>query len=313
MKPEQVYHYIKSHIESGAYDVNGNELSLACPDCGDESHFSVNIYNGKYNCFKCPVGGRLATIIINNRLEWKKLTQNLIEKDFLSSRSVEKIYLPENSFNVYNVLYPDSTLSQKKHIANSLSLCQKAYSYCTKRGLSKEQIRDYRIYVCPGDPRVYFPYWNKDGEIVHYMGRKMMGDDTTMKTKDSVNSEKPLFGRHVKVIKDDVILVEGVFDHFATPQSYALMGSSIGVEQMLQLRKDGVSRIFVVGDPDASKTADSIAKKLRNFKFNAFPVNLHASGDPGDLGKVTMVEVVDKLLSRNDRVFKPIHISLNTF
>lgn len=309
MKPDQVYQYIKSHIQSGAYNINGKELFLSCPECGNDSHFSVNVINGLYNCYKCPVGGRLSAIIVANRLEWKKLTRNLLSKDFLFSKTFDKISLPKNSFSVYNVLYPNQTSPRKKHIANSLSLCERAFSYCIKRGLLKEQIRDYRIYVCPGDPRVYFPYWNGEGEITYYMGRKMMGDDESLKTKDAFNAEKPLFGRHVQILTDVAVLLEGVFDHFVTPKSYALMGSSIGVEQILQLREDGVKKVFVIGDPDASRQADSIAKKLRNFRFKAFAVYMHMEDDPGDLGRKNMTKIVEMLLNRNDQVFKPIHIT----
>jgi len=308
--PDKVYQYVKLHIESGAYNLSGNELYMECPDCGDETHFSVNLTNGFYNCFKCPNGGRLSSVIVNNRSEWKKLTHNLMTKDFIGNKKTGNIVLPKNAFNVYDVLYPSKTKPRKKHISNSLSLCGRAFSYCIGRGLSVEQIRDYDVYVCPGDPRVYFPYWDKTGKVVYYMGRKMMGDDNVEKTKDAENSEKPLFGRHVTVLTDSVILVEGVFDHFVTPNSYALMGSSINVEQVLQLRKDDVKRVFVLGDPDASEKAYIMAKKLRSFRFKAFPVYLHTNGDPGKMGREKMVNMAENLLSVNRKIFEPIHLTI---
>lgn len=310
MKPNEVYQYVKSHIQSGAYDLAGDELFLACPSCGNENHFSVNIKVGMYNCFKCEVGGRLASQIVNDKLEWKRLTKNMSSGNLVGSkRNDDKIELPKVSFEVHKSLYPDGT-EPKVHVKNSLNLCKRAFEYCVKRGLTNEQIRDYRVYIVPQDPRVYFPYWNANGEVTHYMGRKMMGSDDTLKTKDAGNSEKPLFGRHVNVHKDFVVLVEGVFDHFVTAQSYALMGSSVNEDQMLQLRADGVSRVFVIGDPDASASATRQAKKLRGMRFSAFPVFLHSTKDPAELGRETMYGIVDELYKRKDRVFRPIHVGV---
>ncbi|KKN13376.1 hypothetical protein LCGC14_1006950 [marine sediment metagenome] len=305
----EIYQYIIAHIQDGAYTLSGKELFVPCPECGNESHFSINLTNGKYNCFKCPVGGKLAPEIVKHRLEWQRLVRNLPTGDFLNSKLTGKIILPENSFIIYNVLYLNSLTSKKKHIQNSLSLCEKAFKYCIKRKLTKEQIRDYRVYVCPMDPRVYFPYWDDHGEIVYYMGRKMMGDQDTLKTKDAENAEKPLFGRHVKVHRDTVVLVEGAFDHFVTPISYAIMGSSISVYQMLLLKEDGVKRVFVLGDPDASATIVNTTKKLRDFRITAFPVFIHMDGDPSDLGRKRMEMITKELLSKDRTVYQPIHIS----
>jgi len=304
---KQVYQYVVAHIHDGAYHIAGRELFIACPECGDESHFSVNISNGRYNCFKCPCGGRLSSVILSNRVQWKKLTQNLLSKDLLGSKSTGKIVLPKNAFVIYSVLYP-SEPATARHIQNSLSLCERAFKYCLKRGLTKEQIRDYRVYVCPMDPRVYFPYWDGTGEIVYYMGRKMMGNQD-IRTKDAENTEKPLFGRHVKVHRDVVSLVEGVFDHFVTPFSYAIMGSSINSTQILQLRDDEVKTVFVIGDPDAAITIMMVAQKLRNFRLNAFPVFVHMEGDPGDLGREKMELITEELLSKKRTIFQPIHVT----
>jgi len=306
---KKVYHEIKAHIQSGAFKVSGKELFIDCPGCGDESHFSVNIYNGRHHCFKCSIGGHLATEIINNRLEWKKLTHNLKSGDYTEHEARRQIILPVNSYNIYESLHPELFVKPKrKHVSNSLSLCQKAFSYCLGRGVSAEQIRDYKVYICPNDPRVYFPYWNESAEITYHMGRKIMGNDDYLKTKDAENSEKPLFGRHITVHKGSVILVEGVFDHFVTSHSYALMGSSINSGQIIQLRNDDVKRVFVLGDPDASEKAELMAKKIRQFRFDAFPVYLHTKADPAKLGRRIMSGLVEQLLARSDKVFEPIHI-----
>ena len=309
MDKKTTYQYIKAHIQSGAFKISGRELFTDCPGCGDEKHFSVNLRNGRYNCFKCSIGGHLASVIINNRIEWKQLTRNLLSGDSSDYEPHRVIKIPKDAYNVYETLHPELfSRPRRKQVSNSLSLCQKAFSYCLSRGVSAEQIRDYKVYIRPCDPRVYFPYWNESGEITYYMGRKMMGNDDYLKTKDAENSEKPLFGRQVTVLSDSVILVEGVFDHFVTPNSYALMGSSINSGQIIQLRNDDVKRVFVLGDPDASEKADTMAMKIRQFRFDAFPVYLHTKADPNKLGRQVMTAIVKHLLSRKDRVFEPIHL-----
>ncbi len=97
-----------------------------------------------------------------------------------------------------------------------------------------------------------------------------------------------MFGRHVNWVSNGpVVLVEGVFDHFATPtRSYALMGSNITPDQIKRLIKDNVEKVFVIGDPDADSAAQGICKKLLDYYVLAFMVQLAGTNkDPADLGR----------------------------
>ena len=124
-------------------------------------------------------------------------------------------------------------------------------------------------------------------DVIYWMGRSLIEDD--IKTLEPRNTTKPLFGRHVfKLPGPDVFLVEGVFDHFQTPKSYALMGTNLNDLQLDQLKRDGIRRVFLVFDPDANKAMDRTTQKLAKAGITAISCRLPGTLDPGDLGSGIM-------------------------
>jgi DNA primase len=175
-------------------------------------------------------------------------------------------------------------------------LANRAVQYLVRRGMDRGQIEQYRVYVKEFDPRVYFPFW-ESGEITFWMGRTI--DDTVEpKTLNSDEAVVPLFGRHVKHYRKDVVLVEGVFDHIVTPRSYALMGSGISPSQIEVLIKDKVERVFIILDADAGTKSVNIAKKLGDVGIKAYPcISCYQYyTDPADAGRERMVNAVKMLI-----------------
>jgi len=160
--------------------------------------------------------------------------------------------------------------------------------------MTLKQVGDYRVFIRELDSRVYFPYWNESGEMTFWTGRTMV-DGAKPKTIHPENSDLPLFGRHVRIIRNEVVIMEGEFDHFVTPGSYAILGSNVTTSQILQLREDHVKRIFLIFDPDASKQAKHTAQKLGNFRFDAFPVIISGKRDPAEIGREKMSSIVQTI------------------
>ena len=290
MKSKEVYDYIVDHLRSRACTAENGEVKMPCPGCGDEGHFSVNIRRGVFNCFKCEIGGNVRYEIQRNKQEWLSLVSRL-PSDTPSGYPRRAFPICSLDGQAISVMLRGSPPKQKEF---GYTAAVNAMKYCLKRGMTKEQIAEYKVCIKPLDPRVWFPYWNEKGELTYQMGRSMT--DTVEPKTFSMGLELPLFGRHVQVERDEVVLVEGVFDHFATPHSYALMGSNITGPQIIQLREDGIKRVFIILDPDASQQAVTAAQKLANFGFDVFPVMINKyEKDPAELGREQMSNIVKTL------------------
>lgn len=291
-----VFDHIVSCLRTGAYTPgNGNEISLRCPNCGDdEGHFGINHKSGLYNCFKCPLSGNLASVILRNREIWQKIFRRVYPAAPPASKGG---YFSFCSFGFESVV--DIRLAKKDDKQDLLYLqATNIVNYCLGRGMTGKQIQEYHVLMRDFDSRAYFPYWDETGGVTFWMGRTT-NDEIEPKTIERGNSQKPLYGRHIKIIKGEVVLLEGVFDHFVTPCSYALMGSNITAPQIIQLREDDVKRIFLIMDPDAGEQSQRMARKLADFRFDVFPVVIQPYNDPAKLGRLEMVKIVRALKRKN--------------
>lgn len=284
---QKICDHVISCIRSGIFERHNDELSMRCPGCRDEKgHFSINIKKGLFNCFKCGISGSIQSLLTKNRQKWLPVIQEQ------SGRPKGYIREPTGICSLGGEPVSDVLDVSKAGEAPNLLRVQatRVMRYCLKRGMTKKQVRTYGVLVRPYDSRAYFPYWDKSGEITFWMGRAT-DEKTELKTIEMDDSDKPLFGRHVKINRNEVILLEGVFDHFVTPDSYALMGSNITALQIVQLREDGIKRIFLILDPDASRQSGNIARKLANFRFDVFPVIINGFQDPAKLGREKMTSI----------------------
>jgi len=272
------------------------QLAISCPSCEDRGHhFYVNIDKYLYHCFKCDKGGSIRSTIGNSKIlrsRWAGLRAELV-----SVTAPIRCYGEESLVSIIQVLEhnPANLREGYQQCPLLLSLASKAHEYCVKRGLSRGQIAQYAVSVKSFENRVFFPCWNEKDELVYYTGRKLDDNNDDPKTLEMVSSSKPLFGRHVHKWHDFAVLVEGVFDHFATPHSYAVMGSTVTELQMDQLRSDHVNRVFVLFDPDATRSSETAVKKLVRRRFKAYPVVMGGGKDPADLGWSEMAKIAEQL------------------
>tara|TARA_Y100000310_G_scaffold241651_1_gene245690 strand:+ start:3587 stop:4531 length:945 start_codon:yes stop_codon:yes gene_type:complete len=283
---------LKVCLLSGDFSRSDNELIIKCPFCSDEKgHCYVNCQKKVSFCFKCRTSTQFKTSLQGHTV--KSLLYAYGKKQGNKVFAYDNPIMPETAFvSIMSIVGEEPRAS----IGSAVRI-ERAYDYCIKRRLTIRQIQQYRISVKPFDSRVYFPVWNEEEKITFYMGRTTINQ--IPKTIEMKNSSKPLYGRHIeKVQGDTVILVEGVFDHFATPKSYALMGIHITRSQIKTLRDDDVKRVFVVGDPDSSKLSVGVSRLLLANHIQAFPVQLIGTKlDPADLGRKIMSKLVDKLVS----------------
>ena len=160
---------------------------------------------------------------------------------------------------------------------------------------------------------MYFPYWDEEGTLTFWMGRAMK-TVIEPKTIEPDNASKPLYGRHVTKLSGILppLLVEGVFDHFVTPSSYALMGSGITGSQIATLRLDGVRTVALLQDPDASESMKMNSKKMGKFGIKSHMVMLSGDKDPAMIGANKMADIVTHIQSEiaKKMLITTIHISV---
>lgn len=298
MDNDDVYNHAIRCLRTGACDVGRNEISMPCPGCGDEGHFSINSRTGLFNCFKCPMAGSVKKEILQDRERWFSLVR---KPRSLFEEGLSRTF-PLCGDPIYPLVYPGPTPGKKGETLPDLHRrAVRAFKYCAKRGMTKEQIEEYKPSIKPFDSRIYFPYWEEgdDGTaaITYWLGRPM-NEIVRPKNVSPFGSERPLFGRHIKINRREAVLVEGVFDHFVTPASYAILGSSVTNPQATQLWVDGVKRVYLVQDPDATKEATENARKMGQKGFEVFPVVIHSSKDPAEMGRERMTSIV-KILKRH--------------
>ena len=304
---QSIFNYVVAKVRSGDYRVRKDDIEIDCPSCGGHKKFAVNVQKGMYGCFICPTKGSVGFLIRENPREWRGVRDTL--SDFRGSRSVGPDLKPGD---VTLPLYPIGGYSSSTPAPRPLggifpSTVERAVKYCLGRGMTMDQIIRYKVGILPLVNRVYFPYWEPDGKMTYWMGRSTNPVEEP-KTLEPGNQElKPLFGQHVGSWDKSgpLLLVEGVFDHFATPNSYALMGSFLSEANVRKIAKANPTWVAVLLDPDAVWKAQSLCKTLWKAGVKCSYVRwTDTSKDPGDLGWDRM-SGVETALSRMSVPIRP--------
>lgn len=291
--------FILEEVEADDFVFNGNNLTLDCPSCRKEGHFGVSVERLVYNCFKCECRGKIRLDTSATMSGWKRVLRLVRgNRDVVSGGREDGRVAVSLPFWPIGVL-PESPSPTPRPGKPTQKQCLEGIRYLLGRGVTADQIRDYKVSMLFADPRVYFPYWNPEGETIFWMGRLYEDDPDLPKTMEPGHpAVKPLFGLHVRpahYFNKICVLVEGVFDHLTTPHSLALMGSSINPFQIGQLKDINPRKVVVLLDPDAMRKSLHVLSVLLRQGFPALAVTLRTDKDPGDLGPAVMQRVVDRL------------------
>lgn len=276
--------YIQDRLAAGDYSRSGNSLRFNCFSCGDtRKHLYISLDYGGAICFRCD------NTFFLRKDQLTEMKRKVKYKALPKAKGVTK--LPDDWVPLF---------TQSQEVLHAVC---KPYCYCMARNIAPRQVINYKLATVPYSGRVYFPYWDEKGNVIYWTARAI-SDKVTPKSIES-GGDKPLYGRHIirtesLAVKTyhEVILVEGVFDHFTTPHSYAIIGSHITDQQVNTLKTDGIKKVYVIHDPG---TEDSIrqraCRRLVNIGINAWPVYLNGCGsqDPADIGRERMSEVVAHL------------------
>lgn len=291
--------HVVGAISTGDYDRQEEQLVLNCPSCGKDRKLYVNVDRKLYHCFRCKIGGSLRDSAARDAGGWATV-RAAVPTYRSSSRSV---VFP---LDFVPLVGTDGRAQLGGQGKATGSLVRKAYDYLLRRGVTHEQIWRYAASVVAFEARVFFPYWEVNGRVTFSMGRALT-DAVQPKTIEPHGSDKPLFGRHINRLRDQAVLVEGAFDHLATPSSYGLMGSGVTEQQAATLIDDGVRKVFQLFDPDADEQSARSASKLARRGLLVHRVRMETEQDPSSLGREVMTGLVEELLADTSlmpRVFR---------
>ena len=279
----------------------GEEYLFYCPSC--EHHKRKLSVNLSKNCFKCWIceyrSSDLWKLVKRygshqDRNDWKVVSGRVeIEKfDDIFSEEVEEIFRPR--------LPPE-------HKFLATANCRQAKiakKYLKERGVKTSDIYKWKIGFCPTGEyaeRLIFPSFNAKGELNYFVSRTYLNGWPTYK---NLGTRKELIFNELDIDwKDDVIIVEGVFDAIvAGKNAIPLLGSSLNTRTKLFAKIiEENPKLFVALDQDAMTKSLKIMEELLSYGIETHSIFLD-EGDVGDLESEDFLALKEdaKLLTSNN-------------
>lgn len=273
----------------GSYYKSGNEYLFKCqnPSCNQKQKLSVNIDKNVWKCWTCDLRGNNIKRLVRRygsflqKQEWNKISGEIdlsvsLDSFFNTEVEIEQeavIKLPKDFISLTNKKLPLSSLDARRYLAS--------------RGITKEDILKWRIgYARTGEcaNRIIVPSFNKDGNINYYVARTYVD---AWDTYNNPNVSKDLVFNELYVDwKNDLTLVEGVFDAIKAGNSIPLLGSSLREDSKLFqeiLRHD--TPIYIALDPDVEKKAFQLIKSFLLYDIELYKIDVSGYKDVGEMTK----------------------------
>lgn len=270
----------------GSYYFSGGEHLFFCPYCNHHKRkLSINLDINAYKCWVCDSHGNVRKIVnrygtYSQKAEWRKLsnTVDISEFDniFSSQKETEQpqwLELPEGFIFLGNKKLPPS--------ANT------ALSYLKERNIFKEDILKWKIGYCHEGEyknRIIFPSFNIDGRCNYYIARNYANE--WPKYKNPPASKDIVFNELYIDWKQDIIIVEGIFDAVVAGNALPLLGSTIRDNSNLFSKIiNNCSKIYIALDEDAEKKALRIIKTMLQYGIEIYKIDTSGQEDVGSMAR----------------------------
>lgn len=277
----------------GYYQRSGNEYLFFCPKCNhDKRKLSVNFDKNVWKCWICDYKGNNLDRLVKRRgtflqrQEWLKYSDTVDISSSLENLFGEKeeeeeeivMSLPKEFVCLANKNLPLSSLEPKK--------------YLMSRGVSKKDILKWKIGYCPKGEyggRVIIPSFNEDGKVNYFIARSYGKSWPPYKNPNV--SKDIVFNQLYVDFKNDLVLVEGVFDAIKAHNAIPILGSTLREESKLfQEIVKWDTTIYVALDPDAEKKAMILIKKLLLYGIEVYKIDISGYKDVGEMSKEVFLE-----------------------
>lgn len=321
---EKIHSILENIIGKAKNEGYGNGWrSYNCPYCAEENmgipdgkfNLETNIeHGGIFHCWKCETRGKIIKII----------------KDFGTR---EDLINYKHLLSVINDLINDSNLSSSndnyklfvndcvdlprgfKNFNKNEKECIPALNYLQKRNISDKIIQKFNIGYIDGSlsnefplrNRIIIPSYDFNGNLNYWVGRDYTGNNKIRYKNPKLQKSSIIFNEKYINWYEDVVLVEGPFDHIVVPNSIPLLGKTLSIGNLLYntLFEKAQANINILLDPDAVHSAYKLYNLLNinNLKGRVNFIPLTGTYDASlvheKFGKKGIIELI--------KTAKPIH------
>ncbi|MDB2489983.1 hypothetical protein N9W68_01270 [Candidatus Pelagibacter bacterium] len=265
-----------------------NEHLYSCPYCNHhKKKMSVNFAKNYWKCWVCDQRGKNIYRIVrkfgtyDQRQKWLLLDGRLDLSEFdkffseLNDEEIKQtVSLPEEFVSLCNKNLPMSS--------------KKALDYLRSRGLTKQDILNWKIGYCTGGRyggRIIIPSYNWAGNANYYIARSF-GSHQRRYLNPPVGRDI-VFNELYVDWDEDVVLVEGVFDAIvAGPNSIPILGSTLRENSRLfQQIVLNDTPVYLALDNDAEKKRNWIIKSFLRYDIELYVIDTSGCEDIGSMSR----------------------------
>jgi DNA primase len=292
----------------GSCHRSGEEYLFYCKKCNhDKRKLSVNVDKNVFKCWICDYKGTNLTRLVKRygsflqRQEWEKYSSNIDLNtsldDLFSSTEEDKqeetvLKLPKEFISLANANLPLSSLEPLK--------------YLQSRGINKQDILRWKIGYCKTGEyknRIIVPSFNKDGYINYFVARSYNKREWPPYKNPNV-SKDIIFNELYVDFKNDLVLVEGVFDAVNATNAVPILGSSLREDSKLfQEIIKWDTTVYVALDPDAEKKALHLIRSLLLYGVEVYKIDVSGYKDVGEMSKEEFTKRKNQAVSMNNENF----------
>jgi DNA primase len=272
--------------------MKGNEQSHHCPFCHHhKKKLQINLNTQNYHCWVCDAKGRSLIGLLKR-----------LNSDTSDIRVIYDIYGETTNYTSYTQsdepapklhLPPEfrSLLHQPKGVNPEFG---QAMYYLHKRGIDKMLIKRYNIGYCDSGVyggRIIIPSYDEEGELNYFEARTYREGVALKYKKPPINRNVIMFENQISW-KDEITLVEGVFDAFAIRRNaIPILGKYVPKKLTDRIFMEGVKRINIILDNDA---VNESTHWTLFFQRNGIDVKniIPKAGDVGDMSQTDAVSLM---------------------
>lgn len=272
----------------GGCHKSGEEYLFRCKKCNhDKRKLSINFDKNVFKCWICDYRGNNLSRLIKRygsflqRQEWEKFSTTIdlnssLEDLFGVEEEKEEeviLSLPKEFISLANNNLPLSSLEPRK--------------YLSSRGVTKADILKWKIGYCPKgeyNGRIIIPSFNEQGKVNYFIARSYGKEWPSYKNPNV--SKDIVFNQLYVDFKNDLVLVEGIFDAINAENAVPILGSSLREDSKLFqeiLKWD--TTVYVALDPDAEKKARYLIKNLLLYGVEVYKIDVTGYKDVGEMTK----------------------------
>lgn len=247
----------------------GNTHRGCCPICSGSNESEFAVYNdGKYHCFKCSSSGTVINFYADlHRVRYDEAIRVLAEEFNLDIKRDQQY-----------VVQMSEVEKNERVVAQYTRQVDKVEAYLIKRGLTEEQIMDFKLGY--DGKNLVFPLRDANGRTIAFAVRQFDRKPKYINSKNGDLYDKSKYWYNIdkarKRINNRIILVEGYFDAIAGDSqepTIAYCGIEISKDQIHAL-KDLASNnqyLEILWLPDNDGKAIEIVPKVRERFLNIAP------------------------------------------